>query len=169
MRKRGRPHKFGRPSRLVAIRLPEDVIAKLRAQNNDLAKAVVSMVGSGSGPSRKSAVRTSSSATAELLRFAPRRFLISVDRKAIGRLPGCELVPVGPASAFVALPPGQGLGDLGMAVVDRLEEPGLAARERGALLRLRDALRAWRRDRNLTYVTRAIVVVQRRNIARTAF
>jgi hypothetical protein len=142
MRKRGRPPKFDRPSRLVAMTLPEDVIKALRERH--------------AKPRRLGRRRP-----AELAEIGPRRFLITVDVNAVRVLPGCELVPITPRTAFLALQPGCGLADLALAVTDRLEEPGLDEKERGALTQIRLALRAWMRDKKLTHETRSIVVMRR--------
>ncbi|MFP5379666.1 MAG: hypothetical protein ACLGHP_07950, partial [Vicinamibacteria bacterium] len=42
-RRRGRPHKFGRPARLIALTLPEDVIDWLRHVDPDPARAIVEL------------------------------------------------------------------------------------------------------------------------------
>jgi hypothetical protein len=159
MRKRGRPPKFDRPSRLVAMTLPEDVIAALRTRDRDLAQAVVAVIGEAEGDGREG--RLVRKATATLVQIAPRRFLIAVNPSALKHLPGCELVPIGSGMAFLALGPGRGLADLVLAVMDRLEEPGVEAQERDALLEIRASLRGWMRDKKLAHEIRSIVVVRR--------
>ena len=158
MGKRGRPPKFDRPSRLVAMTLPEDVIKALRARHADLARAVVALMEEPNGLATPR--RSGRHAPAELAEIAPRRFLITVDVNAVRVLPGCELVPITRRTAFLALQPGCGLADLARAVTDRLEEPGIDEQERGALAQIRLALRAWMRDKKLTYETRSIVVMR---------
>jgi hypothetical protein len=159
MRKRGRPPKFDRPSRLVAMTLPEDVIKALRERHTDLARAVVALTDEANGHAKPR--RLGRHRPAELAEIGPRRFLITVDVNAVRVLPGCELVPITPRTAFLALQPGCGLADLALAVTDRLEEPGLDEQERGALTQIRLALRAWMRDKKLTHETRSIVVMRR--------
>ena len=128
MRKRGRPPKFNRPSRLVAMTLPEDVIKALRARHVDLARAVVALLDEAKGHATPR--RLGRRGPAELAEIAPRRYLITVDVNAVRVLPGCELVPITPTTAFLALQPGCGLADLALAVTDRLEEKGLDEQER---------------------------------------
>jgi hypothetical protein len=41
--KRGRPQKFGRPSQVVALTLPEDVLRGLRKIHHDLGWAIVAL------------------------------------------------------------------------------------------------------------------------------
>jgi hypothetical protein len=43
-KRRGRPSKFGRPSRVVALTLPEDVIDRLRRVHRDLGWAIVKLL-----------------------------------------------------------------------------------------------------------------------------
>ena len=40
----GRPRKFGRPSRPVTVTLPDDVLGRLHAVDNDLGNAIVRVV-----------------------------------------------------------------------------------------------------------------------------
>lgn len=157
--KRGRPRKFDGPSRLLAMTLPEDVIAALRARDRDLARAIVGLVGRGDRKSSKRIDRAPEPVS--LVQIARGRFLITVDSRAVRRLPQCELVPVGRGSAFLALEPGRGLADLALAVVDRLDEPDVEAHERAALVRVRSTIRTWMRDKSFSYETRAIVVIKR--------
>ena len=162
MGKRGRPAKFDRPSRLVAMTLPEEVIAALRYRNLDLAKAVVELVGESVDRAGKRAVTE----TVSLVPVAPRRFLITIDASAVRHLPGCELVPFGSDAAFLALQSGRGLSDLALAVEDRLDEPRIDERERTALVRILAALHEWRRDPNFSDEARSIVVLKRKAVGR---
>jgi hypothetical protein len=159
MRKRGRPRKFNQPSRLVAITLPEDVIDTLRSRDRDLARAIVAVV-SETDKNGRWHRDPRHDQDAELIKIAPRQFLITVNRRVVKHLPGCDLVPFGSDFAFLALRPGSGLSDLALAVVDRLEEPGLGSREREALLNLRAALRDYVGDKRLRSETRTIIVLR---------
>src|SRR5262249_3062736 len=152
-----RPPKFGRPGQVVALTLPDEVVAGLKRIDGDLAWAVVRLY---EREARRSTAAQQERAVAELVRIADRRSLIVVNRAALTRLPGVTLVPVSPTRAFVALEPGLGMSDLELAVSDRLEEPALDEREQRALARLRAQLRRWRRDRALRFHTRAIIEVE---------
>ncbi len=170
-RKRGRPPKFGRPSEVVALTLPSEVVRSLRSVHPDLAWAIVTLF-------EKTPRRTPPPAEpvpdAELVAIAERRSLIVVNRATVRTLPGIHIVPLAGDRAFLALEPGRGMADLELAVIDRLDDRALDARERTALRRLRAQLRAWRRDPGLRFATRAIIVVERaparpgrsRNVAR---
>src|SRR5712671_4678996 len=95
---RGRPPKFGRPARVVALTLPDERVARRRPATH---------------PERT---------VAELVRIADRRSLIVVNRAEFTRLPGVTMVPVSSTRAFLALEPGFGMSELELAVSDRLEE-----------------------------------------------
>lgn len=153
--KRGRPSKFGRPSRLVALTLPEQVIRGLRNVHPDLAWAIVGLF-----EKRPSASRATQP-HAELFNIDERGSLIVVNRSAFKQLPGVGIVPVAEDRAFLALEPGCGFADLETAVNRRIESPTLGRSERTALLRFRRQLRGWRRNRGFHIYTRSILVVER--------
>jgi hypothetical protein len=156
-RRRGRPPKFDRPSQLVALTLPTQVIRGLRKVHADLAWAIVAQF-------EKRAPTSNGNPGAEsgLVSIGPRdAFLIVINRALFKRLPGVNIVPLSADRAFLALEPGCGFSDLEVAVRDRLESSAVAASERRALLHFRKQLRAWRRNRALRFHTRTIIVVER--------
>jgi hypothetical protein len=155
--KRGRPPKFGRPSQVVALTLPEEVIAGLRKIDADLAWAVVRLF---EGEIRRAPAAQADRAVVRLVGIAERRSLIVVNRAEFPRLPGVMMVSLSASRAFLALEPGLGMSDLELAVTDRLDEETIDERERRALTRLRAQLRRWRRDRALRFHTRAIIEVE---------
>ncbi len=155
--KRGRPPKFGRPARVVALTLPDEVVAGLKRIDEDIAWAVVRLYEREVG---RAPAAHPERTVVELVRIADRRSLIVVNRAEFTRLPGVTMVPVSATRAFLALEPGFGMSELELAVSDRLEEDTVDDRERRALLRLRAQLRRWRRDRGLRFHTRAIIEVE---------
>ena len=154
--KRGRPSKFGRPSQLVALTLPEEVVRGLHKVHPDLAWAVVKLF-------EKLPDHASPEAEPgpELARIAARHSLIVVNPRLVKSLPGINIVPLAGDRAFLALDPGRGVTDLELAVTDRLEDPSVVRGERKALKDLRAQLRTWRHDRTLRFHTRTIIVVER--------
>ena len=98
----------------------------------------------------------------ELVTVADRRALIVVNREHIRHLPGINLIPLRGNRAFVALDIDRGMSDLELAVSDRLDEPAVDADEARVLGDLRAQLTAWRRDHDLKFHRRAIIVVERR-------
>jgi hypothetical protein len=157
-RRRGRPSKFGRPSQLVALTLPVDVVRGLRRIDGDIARAIVRLF-EGAAASSDAELSEDQQQYAELLKIADRRALIVVNPAVISSLPGISMIPLDGRRAFLALEPGHGVSDLELAVIDCLDEsePG---RERQALQSLRGQLRTWRRDPALRFHGRSIIVVE---------
>ncbi len=155
-RKRGRPPKFGRPSEVVALTLPEEVVRGLRHIDPDIAWAVVTLF-EGKGTSRV-AKRIPD---AELVTIGGRQSLIVINAAVFTKLPGIRIVPLSGSRAFLALEPGHGMADLELAVLDRLDDKATSAREQQALKSLRTLLHQWRHDRTLRFHTRAIIVADR--------
>jgi hypothetical protein len=157
--KRGRPSKFGRPSQVVALTLPDEVVRGLRKVNDDLAWAIVSLF--EKSPRQPPSSPNESQPDAELVKIAERRSLIVVNRSAFRSLPGINFIPIDATHAFLTLEAGRGMADLELAVIDRLEGKTVAPRERKALALLREQLSAWRHDRSLKFHPRSIIVVER--------
>jgi hypothetical protein len=162
--KRGRPPKFGRPARLLAITLPDDVVAWLQDINPDPAWAIVSLF---EQQHRRSSTRETSHPDVQLVEVGPRRALIVVPQSAFVALPGVSVVPLGAGRAFLALEPGKGIAELELAVIDRLEESDLDESEERILNSLRRHLRDWRQDKTLNFSARSIIVVERTRRAAT--
>ena len=154
--RRGRPLKFGRPARTVAITIPEDIIETLRKTDADLGRAIVALV-HGKRPVRDVRPRPEPVETAPAGRG---HALIVVDPRAFPRLAGCALVPFAGDRAIITLAPGTRLADLELQVVDRLAEVDAEAPERLGLLALRRALKHWRTDQNTTITERSIIVLE---------
>ncbi len=140
----------------MALTLPAEVVRGLRRVHPDLAWAIVTLF-----EKRPPTFAIEEQAAAELVTVADRRSLIVVNRAVFKRLPGVNIVPLAGNRAFLALEPGRGMADLELAVIDRLEDPSLAPRERKAVKALRSQLARWRHDRALRFHTRAIIVVER--------
>jgi hypothetical protein len=158
-RSRGRPPKFGRPARLVALTLPEDTIQGLKSIDADLAKAVVALVDRTQG--RTTTVSGEWDSPVSLAHVTDGRALIVIDPKIFREIPGCAVIPLSEGRAFLALDPGRTLADLELSVADLLEDQATRSVEREALGALRQALRDWRRDDSLSFHTRSIVLVER--------
>jgi hypothetical protein len=165
--KRGRPPKFGRPGKVVAITLPEEVVLGLRKLHPDLAWAIVTLF-EKTAKTQKVSPRPSNEA--ELVAVGGPRSLIVVPRQLFTdlNLPGVNILPLHGDRALLALQPGRGMSDLVLAVEDRLAEPSLGRGRAAALRRLRAQLREWRRDPGLRCEARAIIVMERSRIRRPA-
>ena len=156
--RRGRPSKFGRPSQVVALTLPDDVVRGLRKVDPDVGWAIVALF--EKSPARGSA-EPESQPDVELVTIADRRSLIVVNRAVINHLRDVNIVPLHGDRAFLALDAGRGMTDLELAVIDSLDDPAIEPRERKALQTLRAQLRTWRHDRTLRFHSRSIIVVER--------
>jgi hypothetical protein len=152
--KRGRPPKFDRPSRFVALTLPEEVIRGLAKINPDLGWAIVTLFEKGPAGN---ADDPDSINDAALVRIADRRSLIVVNRAMLKKLPGINIIPLDTDRAFLALDPERGMADLELAVMDRIHSRSCGAQERKALTTLRTKLRTWRRDSRLRFHSRCRV------------
>ena len=94
--KRGRPRKFGRPARSVALTLPLDVIATLERHDSDLSRAIVQLAATA-GPDRAAARE------AELSRYGRRAVIVVSPSRTLRRIPGVELVPLPSGRALISL------------------------------------------------------------------
>ncbi len=161
-RSRGRPSKFGRPSRVVAFTLPNDAIERLRRVHRDLGWAIMTLLDKDAPEPPVSDAPRDGDPDVELVTVADRRALIVVNRERIRHLPGASLIPLRGNRAFVALDIDRGMSDLELAVSDRLDGSPMDAGEARALEDLRSQLTSWRRDHDLRFHRRAIIVVERR-------
>src|SRR4051794_15226875 len=97
VRRPGRPRKFGRAARAVTLTLPEDVLAQLAAIDSDLAQAIVDSVG------RRSPGRRRAQPPAEIATYGRHAVILVTPIKALKRIAGVELVPIGPNRALISL------------------------------------------------------------------
>jgi hypothetical protein len=162
MARRGRPQKFGRPSQLVALTLPRDVLDSLRALHQDVAWAIVQLVESKFDHGHNRRRPKALSAIAELVHLPGRRGLIVVQPKAFARLRGVSTIPFADGRAFLAFDQAAGLADLEVAVGDKLERKAIRSAERARLMQILEAVRGWRRDPDLVFRTKSIIVVESR-------
>jgi hypothetical protein len=156
--KRGRPPKFGRRGQVVAITLPAEVVRGLRRINADLAWAIVQLFergANGFGGEPRSPRPDS-----ELVSVANGRSLIVVNRDVLKRLPGVTVIPLHDDRAFLALDRDASIADLELAVVERLADRSISARERQALSELRAHVHRWRHDPTLHSDMRSIIVLE---------
>jgi hypothetical protein len=153
---RGRPRKYGRPSRVVALTLPEDTITALRRVHTDLGHAIVNLV-NAFADTHDAASRP----IVDYEKVGRRRSLIVVDREAVRGIPGCELIPISEERAFLALEDGQGLSDLELAILDRLADHSVTGRQREGLEMLRRFLMECRRANDVEVEPRSIFVVEK--------
>jgi len=163
--RRGRPPKYGRPARLVAVTLPNDVVDWLASVDPDVGRAIVRLHG-------RIALRTTRQPgpdvpQAELVDVGEGRALIVVDPRVVRGLAGVAAIPFGEGRAFLALEPSWTMADLELSVVDALDHGIPDAKRRTALLDFRDRLRALRMDRSMVLEARTIIVASRSSRKKT--
>ena len=117
--RRGRPPKYGTPSKIVAVTLPEEIVSELKNIQDDLGWAIVRIVEerrrAGAGGARSARPRPTSSAAqsaaAELVSAGSGQSLIVVNSAVVKAIPSVQMIPLSDIEAFLALAPGQGMAD----------------------------------------------------------
>jgi hypothetical protein len=170
-RRRGRPPKYGTPSKIVAVTLPEEAVAELGTIHEDLGWAIVRLIEQHHRPSLDTAkakepaskarrmAGAKAVAAAELVSVGAGQSLIVVNSATVRSIPGVQMIPLSDTEAFLALDPGRGLADLEIAVVDHYERLRTGSRDKEAISQLLAKLRRWRRDERLAFHSRAIILV----------
>ena len=160
--KRGRPLKFGRPSQLIALTIPNDVLQWLKGVHPDPGWAVVSLherLVSGKAPKTPARMRE-----AELVQLTARHSLIVVDPETFRGVKGIAILPMARGRAFLAMPNGQGIAELELAILDRLDDETLSGPKRDALTRVRAQVKEWRRSSKWRAEPRSIILIERRRM-----
>ena len=159
--RRGRPPKFGRPSQVVALTLPQDVLDRLKSIHTDPGWAIVQMVEGAGSPGPIERHVPPPAPPVELVHLPGGKALIVVQPSVFRHLDGVSLVPLSDGRAFLAFDCLGGIADLEVAIIDRLQEDRSTA-EQAALEQVRDLLRLWRRSGQLRFETKSIIVVNGR-------
>lgn len=158
--RRGRPLKFGRPTRPISLSLPADVIDWLEGIDPDLSSAVVTLF----EKFRERAPHGQSPrAPAELVQLPNKRALILVAPHVFDGLDGVAVIRLSDGRGFLALEAGKGYADLEVAVADKVDTPGVSPAQRRELMHIRKQLRDWRQS-GLIFESRSILVVDRQEI-----
>lgn len=157
----GRPQKFGRPSRVVTVTLPEDVLTRLDAIDTDLGRAIVALV------ERKGA-RMRTIEPAELASYGSHSVIIVTPVKALKRIAGVQLIPVGNGRALISLDHPHSIPQFELGLGDALEGSGVKGRDRRTLEAIADILRRARRSRGVILDERTIIVLETKRQRRNA-
>jgi hypothetical protein len=161
--RRGRPQKFGRPSRAVTLTLPEDVIAALASIDDDVSRAVVGLV-------EPLAADVVPRPPAELSKYGDSAVIVIRPCRVLSRMGGVTLVPLADGRALISLDEGLGVQAFELKVRDALDDRALDARDRATLASIAEILREARRTRGIAVHQRNIIVLQsmrRRRIRQT--
>lgn len=161
--RRGRPQKFGRPSRAVTLTLPEDIIEGLARLDEDLGRAVVHLAQSAvsDGAPRPDA---------ELANYRDSAVIVTKPAGALERIPGVTLIPLPDGRALISLAEHVSVYEFELKLRDAVEEgDDIDARDRAVLLSIADILKAARSTKGIVVHQRSIIVLQstaHRRIAR---
>jgi hypothetical protein len=156
--RRGRPPKYGRAARAVTITLPEDVLARLLKVDSDLGRAIVRLA-QRSG--RTHVVQ--SRRPADLLTWGSHALIVVDPARALRRIPGVRLVPIGDGRSLISLDPQYSLSALELEIRDALESRDTGDVERRILNAIREILRQARQSRSIAARLRTIIVVERKS------
>jgi hypothetical protein len=154
--KRGRPLKFDRPARTIAVTLPLDALAALKRVHLDPGWAIVRLLQQASGRRRRTA-----SPPASLVRVRGRQQLIAVEPRDLADVQGLSTIPLADGRALISLPPESNVASLELALSDRWAALDADSDEAVRIARIRDQVRAWRRDKALSFRVRAILIAER--------
>jgi hypothetical protein len=150
----GRPPKYGRPSRVVTVTLPEDVLDGLGAIDADVGRAIVKL------SERRRSPHARPVRPAELAAYGNHAVIIVNPAKALKRLAGVQLVPVGNGRALISLEHPHSIPDLELAVRDAIEHGEMSVRERQTLEAIVEILQRARRSRRVSLEERTIIVLE---------
>ncbi len=137
----------------MTVTLPEDVVARLKAVDSDLGRAIVMLVERQRTRARR-AVRP-----AELSTYGNHAVIVVSPARALKKLPGVQLVPVGNGRALISLEVPNSIPRLELAVRDALDA-GLDDAERQTLEGIADILREARRSHDVSLQERTIIVLE---------
>jgi hypothetical protein len=150
----GRPRKYARPSHAVTVTLPEDVLARLKAIDADLGRAIVTLV------DRHATTRPHPVRPAELAAYGNHAVIIVNPVNALKRLPGVQLVPVGNGRALISLDQPNSVAQLELDVRDAIDAADGSNGERKTLEAIADILHHTRRSRSISLKERSIIVLE---------
>jgi hypothetical protein len=150
----GRPRKYNRPSRVVTVTLPEDVLASLGVVDGDLGRAIVTLV------ERKRVPPVRPVRPAELAAYGSHAVIVVTPAKALNRIEGVQLVPIGNGRALISLKAPGSIPQFELGLGDALDQASVGQSERRTLEAIAEILRRTRRSRNVTLEERTIIVLE---------
>ena len=152
--RRGRPQKFGRPSRAVTLTLPDDVIAALTGVDDDLSRAVVQL----SQPLLTDVVVKP---PAELSKYGDSAVIVVKSLLALNRMRGVSLVPLPDGRALISLDESISVHEFELMLGDAIDDgAGLEPWERSVMASILEILKSARHNHEITVHQRSIIVLQ---------
>jgi hypothetical protein len=151
--RRGRPRKFGAPSRAVTLTLPENVIDALEHVDRDLSRAVVRVA--------QPEIRKRPHAAAELSTFGSRAVIVITPTPTLERQMGVMLIPLSDGRALISFDESMTAARLELKIEDALEDDTLQPGDLEILASIRELLKEARRSSSVTLSQRSIIVLER--------
>jgi hypothetical protein len=143
----------------VTVTLPHDVLSRLTAIDADLGRAIVMTV------ERVSHRRPRTPASAEVSAYGTHAVILVNPVRALKRLPGVQLIPVGNGRALISLDHPHAVSQLELAARDLIERNEVTPTERQTLGELADILRSARQSQRIAVEERTIIVLEPRRRA----
>jgi hypothetical protein len=134
--------------------LPEDVLTRLGTLDTDLGRAIVTLV------EQNGATRVRAVEPAEIARYGNHAVIVVTPVRALKRIAGVQLVPIGNGRALIALEHPHSIPQLELGVRDALEQGDVSALERQTLEAIADILRHTRSSRGISLEERTIIVLE---------
>ena len=153
--RRGRPRKFGRPSRAVTLTLPDDVIAVLQGIDADLSRAIVRAT--------QPLVPAAPSPPAELFSYGDRSVIIVPRSRVLRERTGVELVPLSDGRALMSLDYQLSVPQLELQLTDAIADPALDEESRTLFETLVEILKKARKDDACELRERHIIILHQKN------
>jgi hypothetical protein len=152
--RRGRPQKFGRPSRAVTLTLPDDVIAALTDVDNDLSRAVVRL-------SQPLVTDVVIRPPAELSKYGDSAVIVIKPLPALNRIAGVSLVPLPDGRALISVDETMNVHEFELRLRDAIDESkALEPWERSGMSAVCEILKSARQSRSIAVNQRSIIVLQ---------
>jgi hypothetical protein len=149
--RRGRPPKFTRPSRIVKLTLPEDVVAALRRIDDDLSRAVVRLA--------EPLIGQAPQAATELKTFGTRSVIVVPPSQLLKHHAGVEFVPLPDGRALMCFDEGLPISEIELRIRDALTD-SVEAKDRETFEALEQILRRARLADRVSVQRRSIIVLQ---------
>lgn len=150
--RRGRPRKFGTPSRAVTLTLPEHVIDALGAIDADLSRAVVRLA--------QPELAKLPHKAAELSSFGRHAVIVVTPTRALEQRTGVVLVPLPDGRALISFEQPTTVADLELLIEDAVEGGRLSEADQAIFEGIADILRTARRSGSVVLRQHHIIVLE---------
>jgi hypothetical protein len=149
----GRPRKFGRPSRTVALTLPEDVIAALGRLDPDLGRAVVRL-------SQPLVADRTTRPPVELARYRDHAVIVVPPVKSLERIAGVTIVPLPDGRALISLEESMSIFEFEVKLLYALADVKLPPEDRSVMSSIAEILKHARKTKGVSLFGRSIIVMK---------